>query len=114
MQESENIMSISEMEAERQYPPEFWEGTNVPKTEYSDYTDFQQAYIWGREAPPTFEEINSTMRVLEEHYVVETDLYSLNVPYVRCACGQKFRDFHKHRAHVATIIHQQRIKEISQ
>ena len=61
-------MSISEREAEQAYPPRYWEGfPNVKKVSEMTSDDLQEAYIRGREAPPTTAEVEAAACWLESH-----------------------------------------------
>lgn len=57
-------MSIAEQEAEKAYPTCHWEGTHVKELFYCDTDDLQEAYLRGRNAPPTNAEIEAVARRL--------------------------------------------------
>lgn len=57
-------MSITDDEAEKAYPTRHWEGTHVKELFYCDTDDLQEAYLRGRNAPPTNAEIEAVARRL--------------------------------------------------
>lgn len=58
-------MSISEDEAEKVYPTEYWnDGSGCKKVFAAKTDDLQEAYIRGREAPPTAVEIEAVAKKL--------------------------------------------------
>ena len=57
-------MSIAEDEAEKAYPTRYWDGTHVKEQFYCDTDDLQEAYLRGRNAPPTAVEIEAVARKL--------------------------------------------------
>lgn len=59
-------LSISEREAEQQYPTQYWEGTKVVKILNLDTDDLQDAYMRGREAEPCEEQVEAVARILFE------------------------------------------------
>ena len=58
--------SISEREAEQQYPTQYWDGTKVVKILNLDTDDLQDAYMRGREAEPCEEQVEAVARILFE------------------------------------------------
>lgn len=58
-------MSISEQEAERQYPADRYAGRY-------ERDDLLQAYIWGREAPIRYAEIDAAVEQLAKPRALET------------------------------------------
>lgn len=57
-------MSIAEDEAERVYPTRYWDGTHVKEKFYCDTDDLQEAYLRGREAPPSDVEVEAVAKKL--------------------------------------------------
>ena len=57
-------MSIAEDEAERVYPTRYWDGTHVKEKFYCDTDDLQEAYLRGREAPPSDVEVEAVAKRL--------------------------------------------------
>ena len=57
-------MSIADDEAEKAYPTRHWEGTHVKEQFYCDTDDLQEAYLRGRNAPPTNAEIEAVAKRL--------------------------------------------------
>lgn len=58
-------MSISEDEAEKAYPTEYWnDGSGCKKVFAANTDDLQEAYIRGREAPPTDAEVEAVAKRL--------------------------------------------------
>lgn len=58
-------MSISEDEAEKVYPTEYWnDGSGCKKVFAANTDDLQKAYIRGREAPPTAVEVEAVAKRL--------------------------------------------------
>lgn len=55
-------MSIAEDEAERVYPTRYWDGTHVKEKFYCDTDDLQEAYLRGREAPPSDVEVEAVAK----------------------------------------------------
>lgn len=61
----ETDMSISEREAEQQYPTRYWDGHPGVKEFFNCTTDdLQDAYMRGREAEPCKEQIESVAKTL--------------------------------------------------
>lgn len=61
--------SISEREAEQQYPTRYWDGYPGVKESFDCTTDdLQQAYIYGREAEPCEEQVEAVARVLRDTF----------------------------------------------
>ena len=58
--------SISEREAEQQYPTQYWEGTKIKRSFDMTTDDLQDAYMRGREAEPCAEQIEAVARILFE------------------------------------------------
>lgn len=59
--------SISEREAEKQYPTQYWEGYPLIKKSFDCTTDdLQDAYMRGREAEPCKEQVEAVARILFE------------------------------------------------
>ena len=59
--------TISEREAERHYPTQYWEGTKVKKILDLDTDNLQEAYMRGREAEPCAEQVRAAVEALSEH-----------------------------------------------
>ena len=58
-------MSISEDEAEKVYPTEYWnDGSGCKKVFAANTDDLQEAYIRGREAPPSDVEVEAVAKRL--------------------------------------------------
>lgn len=57
-------MSIADDEAEKAYPTRHWEGTHVKEQFCCDTDDLQEAYLRGRNAPPTNAEIEAVAKRL--------------------------------------------------
>lgn len=58
-------MSISEDEAEKVYPTKYWnDGSGCKKVFAANTDDLQEAYIRGREAPPTAVEVEAVAKRL--------------------------------------------------
>ena len=57
-------MSIAEDEAERVYPTRYWDGTHVKEKFYCDTDDLQEAYLRGRNAPPSDVEVEAVAKKL--------------------------------------------------
>ena len=62
----ETDMSISEREAEQQYPTQYWDGTRVKKILDLDTDALQDAYMRGREAEPCAEQVEAAAKVLAD------------------------------------------------
>ena len=58
--------SVSEREAEQQYPTQYWEGTRVKKILDLDTDDLQDAYMRGREAEPCKEQVEAVAKYLAD------------------------------------------------
>lgn len=59
-------LSISEREAEQQYPTQYWEGTKTKRSFDMTTEDLQDAYIRGREAELCEEQIEAAAKVLAD------------------------------------------------
>lgn len=59
-------MPISEREAEKQYPTQYWEGTRVKRSFDMTTDDLQDAYMRGREAEPCKAQIEAAAKVLAD------------------------------------------------
>ena len=57
-------MSIAEDEAEKAYPTRYWDGTRVKERFYCDTDDLQEAYLRGRNAPPSDVEVEAVAKKL--------------------------------------------------
>ena len=57
-------MSLAEDEAERVYPTRYLDGTHVKEKFYCDTDDLQEAYLRGREAPPSDGEVEAVAKKL--------------------------------------------------
>lgn len=57
-------MSIAEDEAEKAYPTRYWNGTHVKERFYCDTDDLQEAYLRGRNAPPSDVEVEAVAKKL--------------------------------------------------
>lgn len=57
-------MSIADDEAEKAYPTRYWNGTHVKEQFYCDTDDLQEAYLRGRNAPPTAVEVEAVAKKL--------------------------------------------------
>lgn len=61
-----NEPSISEREAEQQYPTQYWEDTKIKRSFDMTTDDLQDAYMRGREAEPCKEQIEAAAKVLAD------------------------------------------------
>lgn len=57
-------MSIADDEAEKAYPTRYWNGTHVKERFYCDTDDLQEAYLRGRNAPPSDVEVEAVAKKL--------------------------------------------------
>ncbi|MDB1422968.1 hypothetical protein PL897_00150 [Bifidobacterium adolescentis] len=57
-------MSIADDEAEKAYPTRYWNGTRVKERFSCDTDDLQEAYLRGRNAPPSDVEVEAVARKL--------------------------------------------------
>ena len=64
---NETEMTISEREAEQQYPTRHWEGTKIKRSFDTTTDDLQDAYISEREAEPCKEQVRAATEALSEH-----------------------------------------------
>lgn len=64
----ENISetSVSEREAEQQYPTQYWEGTKIKRSFDMTTDDLQDAYMRGREAEPCAEQVKAVAKYLAD------------------------------------------------
>ena len=62
--EEVKLVSIVEREAEEAYPVQYWDGSDIKKTFEADSDDLQEAYIRGREAPPSDVEVEAVAKRL--------------------------------------------------
>ena len=94
-------MSIAEDEAERVYPTRYWDGTHVKEKFYCDTDDLQEAYLRGREAPPTAVEIEAVAKKLlwwdmapawEDVMPSEDCFWTLAEPEMRANCIRDARE----------------------
>lgn len=60
----ENELSIADDEAEKAYPTCYWNGTRVKERFSCDTDDLQEAYLRGRNAPPSDVEVEAVARKL--------------------------------------------------
>ena len=58
--------SVSEREAEKMYPTQYWEGTKTKRSFDMTTDDQQDAYMRGREAEPCAEQVEAVARILFE------------------------------------------------
>ena len=58
--------SISEREAEQQYPTQYWEGTKIKRSFDMTTDDLLDAYMRGREAEPCKEQVEAVADKLKE------------------------------------------------
>ena len=58
--------SVSEREAEKMYPTQYWEGTKTKRSFDVTTDDLQDAYMRGREAEPCDEQVESVARYLAD------------------------------------------------
>ena len=79
----ETDMSISEREAEQQYPTKYWDGTRVKKIVDLDTDALQDAYMRGREAEPCKEQIEAATVERSRHQI----LFSIDGIRKCCSCG---------------------------
>ena len=64
---AETELSISEREAEHQYPTQYWEGTKTKRSFDMTTDDLQDAYMRGREAEPCKEQVRAAAEALSAH-----------------------------------------------
>ena len=57
-------MSIADDEGEKAYPTRYWNGTHVKEQFSCDTDDLQEAYLRGRNVPPTNAEIEAVAKRL--------------------------------------------------
>ena len=62
--EGAKLVSIVEREAEEAYPTQYWDDSDIKKTFEADSDDLQEAYIRGREAPPSDVEVEAVAKRL--------------------------------------------------
>lgn len=60
----ENELSIADDEAEKAYPTCYWNGTRVKERFSCDTDDLQEAYLRGRNAPPSDVEVEAVAKRL--------------------------------------------------
>ena len=75
--------SISEREAEEQYPTQHREGTKVVRMLDRDTDAPQQAYICGRTAEPCEEQVEAATRERSRHQIV----FAVDGIRKCCSCG---------------------------
>lgn len=85
-------MSIADDEAEKAYPTRSWNGTHVKEQFLCDTDDLQEAYLRGRNAPPSDAEVEAVAKrllwrdmvpVWEDDMPSEDDLWTLAEPEMR-------------------------------
>lgn len=80
----ETDMSISEREAEQQYPTRYWDGHPGVKEFFNCTTDdLQDAYMRGREAEPCEEQVEAATVERSRHQI----LFSIDGIRKCCSCG---------------------------
>lgn len=80
----ETDMSISEREAEQQYPTRYWDGHPGVKEFFNCTTDdLQDAYMHGREAEPCEEQVEAATVERSRHQI----LFSIDGIRKCCSCG---------------------------
>lgn len=79
----ETDMSISEREAEQQYPTQYWEGTKTKRSFDMTTDDLQDAYMRGREAEPCEEQVEAATVERSRHQIV----FSIDGIRKCCSCG---------------------------
>ena len=57
-------MNIADDEAEKAYPTRYWNGTHAKEQFPCDTDDLQEAYLRGREAPPSDVEVEAVAKKL--------------------------------------------------
>ena len=75
--------SVSEREAEQQYPTQYWEGTKTKRSFDMTTDDLQDAYMRGREAEPCEEQVEAAMREQSKHQIV----FAIDGITKCCSCG---------------------------
>ena len=65
--DDETEITISEREAEQQYPTQYWDGTKVVRILDQDTDALQDAYIAGRTAEPCKEQVRAAAEALSAH-----------------------------------------------
>ena len=76
-------LSVSEREAEQQYPTKYWEGTKTKRSFDMTTDDLQDAYMRGREAEPCAEQVEAATREQSKHQIV----FSIDGITKCCSCG---------------------------
>ena len=76
-------LSVSEREAEQQYPTQYWEGTKIKRSFDMTTDDLQDAYMRGREAEPCEEQVEAATRERSKHQIV----FSIDGIRKCCSCG---------------------------
>lgn len=61
-------LSVSEREAEQQYPTQYWDGTKIKRSFDMTTDDLQDAYMRGREAEPCEEQVEAVARMLRDTF----------------------------------------------
>ena len=79
----ETELSISEREAEQQYPTQYWEGTKTKRSFDMTTDDLQDAYMRGREAEPCEEQVEAATVERSRHQI----LFSIDGIRKCCSCG---------------------------
>ena len=79
----ETDMSISEREAEQQYPTRYWDGTKIKRSFDTTTDDLQDAYVRGREAEPCEEQVEAATVERSRHQI----LFSIDGIRKCCSCG---------------------------
>lgn len=75
--------SVSEREAEKMYPTQYWEGTKTKRSFDTTTDDLQDAYMRGREAEPCAEQVEAALAAFDRHKFYRTD----NGVDAVCCCG---------------------------
>ena len=75
--------SVSEREAEKMYPTQYWEGTKIKRSFDMTTDDQQDAYMRGREAEPCEEQVEAATRERSKHQIV----FSIDGIRKCCSCG---------------------------
>ena len=102
----ETDMSISEREAEQQYPTQYWDGTKIKRSFDVTTDDLQDAYMRGREAEPCKEQVRAAAEALSTHL----DEWDIDHGFDRevdngftCSCGVSGYSYKGLWAHLARV-----------
>ena len=102
----ETDMSISEREAEQQYPTRYWDGHPGVKEFFNCTTDdLQDAYMRGREAEPCKEQVRAATVALRAHmhkWDIDHGFDRVDNGF-SCSCGVSGYSYKGLLAHLARV-----------